>query len=414
MNHSQMLLPELLAPGGGPAQVRTALLYGADAVYVGGELSLRAKATGLNGPELDRALRMAHAQGARVYYCLNVFARQCQMREVAERVCTVAEAGVDAIIASDPGVIRLIRRIAPALPIHLSTQANTTNAESLAFWRDQGVSRVNLARELGMAEIKGIVRAAGGIEAEVFVHGAMCMAVSGQCMLSSHLTGRSANLGLCAHPCRYEYRSLGLPLEERTRPGRALWEVLEEDGYSTLLAPEDLCLLPYLPWFCRVGLSALKIEGRTKTAGYLAPVVDVYRTALDDLRKGRFRRRDYLREVSFGATRELATGFFLPGRRKTLVPAATGSGRTPVVGVVEGQTGTDAWMVLVLSRWEKGIAACMLLPGLQRPELEGYALEQEDGTLVQTAHSGTRVILRCASPGLREGVFLRAAPDRAD
>jgi U32 family peptidase len=410
MNHSHMPLPELLAPGGGPAQVRTALLYGADAVYVGDELSLRAKAAGLTRQELDRALRMAHAQGARIYYCLNVFARQGQMREIEERVASVAEAGVDAIIASDPGVVRTIRRIAQDMPIHLSTQANTTNAESLAFWRDQGVSRVNLARELSMGEIRSIVRAAGGVETEVFVHGAMCMAVSGQCLLSSHLTGRSANLGLCTHPCRYEYRSLGLMIEERTRPGRALWEVLEGNGYSALLAPEDLCLLPYIPWFCRVGLSALKIEGRTKTAGYLAPVVDVYRTALNDLRAGLFRRRDYLGEISFGVTRELATGFFLPGRRKTLVPAATESGRTPVVGVVEGSAGADAWTVLVLSRWERGTPACVLLPGLQRPVLEGYVLEREDGTHVQTAHSGTRVVLRCGSPGLREGVFLRAAP----
>jgi U32 family peptidase len=398
---------ELLAPGGGLKQIQTALLYGADAVYVGDSLSLRAKACGFTPEELDQALRLAHGRGARLYYCLNILAREIHLREIAERIERVAAAGVDAIIAADPGVVRLVRRLAPEVPIHLSTQANTTNSESVAFWQEQGVSRVNLARELDLREIRSIARAAGGVETEVFVHGAMCLAVSGRCLLSAYLTGRSANLGLCAHPCRYEYRPVRMQVEEKTREGRDLWEAMEGEGYSALLAPEDLCLLPYLAWFLRVGVSALKIEGRTKSPGYLAPVVDAYRTALDDLKAGRFRWREYLREVSLGATRELATGFFLPGRRRQIARSAMPGERNPVLACLEGPAGVDAWSVSVLSRWEQGIPVQILLPGLKRPLVQEYTLEKEDGVRVATAHSGTRVILRSGDPMLREGLFVR-------
>jgi U32 family peptidase len=401
---------ELLAPGGGMRQVETALMYGADAVYVGSSLSLRAKAAGLGREELGRALHLAHGRGARLYYCLNILARESQLPQIAERIEAVAEAGVDAIIAADPGVVRLIRRIAPQLPIHLSTQANTTNSESLSFWEEQGVSRVNLARELNMREIRSVVQGAGSMETELFVHGAMCMAVSGSCLLSAYLSGRPANLGLCAHPCRYEYRPVAIQVEERTREGHPLWEAVEREGYSLLLAPEDLCLLRYLAWFCRVGVSALKIEGRTKSPGYLAPVLDGYRTALDDLKAGgRFRWPEYLREVSMGATRNLSTGFFLPGRRRLIARPAPEGRRGAVLAFLEGEAGADGWEASVLGRWERGSPLEILLPGLKRPLVREYTLEKEDGTAVATAHSGTKVILRCGEPGLRPGVYLRAA-----
>jgi U32 family peptidase len=401
-------IPELLAPGGGLKQIQTALVYGADAVYVGDTLSLRAKAAGLTREELDQALCLAHGQGARLYYCLNILARESQLREIAERIETVAAAGVDAVIVADPGVVRMVRNIAPQLPIHLSTQANTTNSGSLAFWEEQGVSRVNLARELDLREIRSISRTAGEMETELFVHGAMCMAISGRCLLSAHLTGRSANQGLCAHPCRYEYRPMRMQLEERTREGEILWEAMEDDGYSALLAPEDLCLLPYLVWFCRVGVSALKIEGRTKSPGYLAPVLDAYRTALDDLKAGRFRWREYLREVSLSATRELATGFFLPGRRRTLIRTFP-EDRPPLLGRIAGEEEAGKWIVQVLGRWEVGRPVHILLPGLHRPTLGPHGVECQDGQRKTVAHSGTVVVLVSDDARLRVGLFLRGA-----
>jgi putative protease len=408
--------PELLAPAGDWERFETALAYGADAVYLGGpELNLRARAHGLDWPELERASALAKAKGVKIFYCLNVLAQQRHLPAVhatLERLASGPEL-VDALIVADPGVLRLCRRLVPRIPLHLSTQANTSNAESAAFWAEQGATRVNLARELDCRAIRAMREALPGLELEIFIHGALCLALSGRCQLSAYLNQRSANLGACTHPCRYQYRHLAL--EEATRPGAPTWELTEDadQDYAALLAPEDLCLVKYLPWFRRLGINALKIEGRMKSAGSLAQVLDAHRTALDDLSAGRFRPAAYLAELENASTRPYGTGFFLPGGRpKRLGQGARDAGR-PILGRIEegpDSLGAETWRVAVRAVWDADQDARLLLPGLQRPLLRAkeYALENELGERLQRAHPGLPVLLRCERPELRKGFFLRA------
>lgn len=418
-----MKLPELLAPAGNREQLEAALLYGADAVYLGGgELSLRA-ARGFGDDDLEEALRLCRAGGARLYYCLNAFPRQGQLGRVAARLEQLAALGVDGCIVADPGVLRLARRLCPALPIHMSTQANTCNAEAVAFWQEQGACRVNLARELPLREIRAVLRACPGLETECFVHGALCLALSGQCLLSAWLNERPANLGQCTQPCRYEYRPLtrtgddravgaalerpaSLVVEEATRPGEALWEVTREGDYGALWAPEDICLIRYATWFVRVGISALKIEGRMRTGGYVAHAVDAYRTALSDLASGAFRSGLYVEELRRASLRPMGTGFFLPRRRAVGGAAA----RAALLARLEEPAGDDAWHISVRGRWEAENPAVLLLPGLRRPVLAPgtYALENHRGERVRTLHPGMRGLLRCAAPSAARGIYVRA------
>lgn len=275
-----MSKPELLIPAGNMEKIKTAILYGADAVYTGvSGLSLRAGSAEMSLAGLAEGIRIAHNQGVKVYGALNTFARNSDLQKVKDIIPELAAANIDALIVSDPGIIRLIRSIASLLPIHLSTQANTTNIEAVRFWRDQGVTRIVLARELNLKEIADIAATVPEMELEVFVHGAMCMAYSGRCFLSYFRNRRSANQGDCSHPCRWEYL-----LHESTRPDEPL--VLEEDErYSYLLSSRDLCLIEYLPEILSCGVVSLKIEGRMKSSYYVAMVTRTYRQALDNLLK---------------------------------------------------------------------------------------------------------------------------------
>lgn len=275
-----MSKPELLIPAGNMEKMKTAILYGADAVYTGvSGLSLRAGSAEMSLAGLAEGIRIAHNQGVKVYGALNTFARNSDLQKVKDIIPELAAANIDALIVSDPGIIRLIRSIASLLPIHLSTQANTTNIEAVRFWRDQGVTRIVLARELNLKEIADIAATVPEMELEVFVHGAMCMAYSGRCFLSYFRNRRSANQGDCSQPCRWEYL-----LHESTRPDEPL--VLEEDErYSYLLSSRDLCLIEYLPEILSCGVVSLKIEGRMKSSYYVAMVTRTYRQALDNLLK---------------------------------------------------------------------------------------------------------------------------------
>ena len=320
----------------------------------------------------------------------------------------------NALIIADPGVLRLAARIAPDYPVHLSTQANTANSESLAFWRDQGVTRVNLARELNIKDIRSLAEAAhkaGGPELEVFVHGAACMAVSGRCHLSTYLNQRSANQGLCTHVCRFQYEVTGLALTERTRPGQPVWELHEEDGYSALLSANDICLLKYLAWFKNLGITSLKIEGRMRTAGWLAQVVDVYATALKDLGEKRFRWEDYARELRNASLRSLDSAMFLPGSRRWSMAPLPEEEKRPVLARVLEQIEPGKWRVAVKSRWEAGQDVEVMLPGLERVRLRAgeYSLEDEEGSTKEEVHSGVEALLRPPVNILAPGFLVRAA-----
>lgn len=274
--------PELLAPAGSYEKMVTAIHYGADAIYCGGkQYSLRAHATNFSDSELKQVVEYSHLRGVKVYVTVNIFAHQQDFAELADYLLYLRGIEVDGIIVSDPGVVSEAMRVVPEVELHLSTQANVTNGASVLFWRGQGVSRINLARELAFSEIRAIKqelkRVGADTELEVFVHGALCISYSGRCLLSSYLTGRDANRGECAHPCRYRYTLL-----EEKRPGQ-YFPVEEDDRGTYIFNSRDLCLLNSLPELIQIGIDSLKIEGRMKSLFYVGGVVRVYRAAVDYL-----------------------------------------------------------------------------------------------------------------------------------
>lgn len=268
---------ELLAPAGDMEKMRTAIRYGADAVYLStGDFGLRAASANFSPEELGEAVAYAHERGVRVYLALNILAHPEDIIHLKDQLDRLLAAGPDACIVSDPGIFSILRRLAPDMDLHISTQASVTNGEACRFWHRQGARRIVLARELTMAEI-GQIRADIGPEPEleVFVHGAMCLAYSGRCLLSSYLTGRDANRGRCSQPCRWPYM-----LTDPENPGRSV--LLEQDRRgSYLLNSRDLCMIEHLPDLAGAGVNSLKIEGRVKSSFYVATVVKAYREALD-------------------------------------------------------------------------------------------------------------------------------------
>jgi U32 family peptidase len=273
--HNSLRRPELLAPGGSFDKCRIAFLYGADAVYAAGkDFGLRGFAHNLDTEELAAAAFLARRLGKKLYVTVNVFAREHELSKIPAYLEYLAEIGVDALIVSDPGVLMLARKYAPEIPTHLSTQANTTNSLSVEFWKNQGVSRINLARELTYTELSEIAQRAA-IELEVFVHGAMCMSYSGRCLMSAFLNNRSANSGFCTQPCRWSYR-----LVEEKRPGE-YFPVQEDSRGTYIFNSKDLCLIQEIGTLASLGIDSFKIEGRMKGALYLASVTRAYRRAVD-------------------------------------------------------------------------------------------------------------------------------------
>lgn len=273
---------ELLAPAGSYEKMIYALEYGADAVYAGlPDFSLRARINKFDEKKIVEAIDYVHKKRKKIYITVNVFAHNSHLKKIGTFLKVMKAHRPDAIIASDPGVIDIIKKQLPGMDIHLSTQANTTNWRSAKFWKVQGVKRIILARELNLGEIAEIHRNVPGVELECFVHGAMCMAYSGRCLLSSWITGRSSNLGDCSQNCRWRYN-----LVEEKRPNEYI-PVEQDDHGSYLLNSKDICLIDHLDELKNAGISSFKIEGRAKSAYYLAQVVKSYREAMDIRDKGR-------------------------------------------------------------------------------------------------------------------------------
>ena len=271
---------EVLAPAGNLEKLKIAYLYGADAVYVGGkDFSLRSKAGNFDLEQLQEAKNISVELGKKLYIALNIFPHNIDLENIIEYLEKLNEIRVDAMIISDPGIIYLAKKHAPDTPIHLSTQSNTLNWAGCQFWKEQGLERVVLGREVSLNEIAGIHEKTD-VELEAFVHGAMCMAYSGRCMLSMHMTGKSANSGSCTHPCRWEYYVVEKQRDDQFMP-------IEEDERGTyIFNSKDLCMLPYLERFIDSGVTSLKIEGRMKSIHYVATVTKVYREAVDIIEAG--------------------------------------------------------------------------------------------------------------------------------
>ena len=304
-----MRKPELLAPAGNLEKLKMAIIYGADAVYMGGEaFGLRANADNFNKEQMIEGIKFAHDRGKKVYVAANIIPHNSDLEDFPKYVNELNQIGIDAIIVSDPGILSIVKEIAPNMEVHLSTQANNTNYKSAAFWHNFGVKRVILARELSFDEIKEIrEKSPQSLELEAFVHGAMCISYSGRCLLSNYMTNRDANRGKCAHPCRWKYH-----LMEEKRPGEYM-PVFENERGTFIYNSKDLCLIEHIPELIDSGLESFKIEGRIKSSYYVATVVKAYRQEIDkyynDPKNYKF-NPEVLEEIKKASHRDYTTGFF--------------------------------------------------------------------------------------------------------
>jgi len=301
--------PELLAPAGDLEKLKMAIIYGADAVYLGGEaFGLRASSKNFSIDEIKEGLKFAHERNRKVYVTLNIIPHNEDLNGLPEYVKTLGEIGIDAVIVSDPGVLLVVKEIAPNMEIHLSTQANTTNYLSARFWHNMGVKRVVLARELSIDEIKEIIQnSPAELEIETFVHGAMCISYSGRCLLSNYMAHRDANRGECAQSCRWKYN-----LVEEKRPGE-YYPVFEDEHGTYIFNSKDLCMIEHIPELVNAGIKSFKIEGRMKSPYYVATVVRSYRMAIDayfaDPTNYKFDKK-WLDELKKASHRDHTTGFY--------------------------------------------------------------------------------------------------------
>ena len=301
---------ELLIPAGSLDVLKTAVLYGADAVYLGGEaFGLRAKAKNFTNEEIKEGIAFAHERGLKVYFTAYVFAHNDDLAGVEEYFTELKEIKPDALIISDPGVFEIARRILPEMEIHISTQANNTNYGTFLFWYKQGAKRVVTARELSLKEIREIrEHIPEDMEIESFIHGAMCISYSGRCLLSNFLVGRDANQGSCTHPCRWKYS-----IVEESRPGEYM-PVYENERGTYIFNSKDLCMIEHMDDILTSGIDSLKIEGRMKTALYVATVARTYRKAIDDYledpAKYQANMSWYQEQIAGCTYRKFTTGFF--------------------------------------------------------------------------------------------------------
>ena len=302
--------PELLVPASSLEVLKIAVIFGADAVYIGGEaFGLRAKAKNFSNEEIREGIAFAHEHGVKVYITANILAHNYDLEGVRNYFSELKEIKPDALIISDPGVFTIAKEICPEIEIHISTQANNTNYGTYRFWYQQGVKRVVSARELSLREIREIrEHIPEDMEIETFIHGAMCISYSGRCLLSNFFTGRDANHGACTHPCRWKYS-----IVEETRPGEYM-PVYENERGTYIFNSKDLCMIEHIPELMEAGIDSFKIEGRMKTALYVATVARTYRKAIDDYQKDPKlyeQNMDWYREQISNCTyRQFTTGFF--------------------------------------------------------------------------------------------------------
>lgn len=332
-----MRKPELLIPASSLEVLKTAVLFGADAVYIGGEaFGLRAKAKNFSKEEMKQGIEFAHDHGVRVHVTANILAHNGDLEGAAEYFRELKEMKPDALIVADPGMFMLAREICPEIDIHVSTQANNTNYMTYLFWYKLGAKRVVSARELSLKEIREIrEKIPEDMEIESFIHGAMCISYSGRCLLSSFFTGRDANQGACTHPCRWKYAVM-----EEKRPGE-YFPVYENDRGTYIFNSKDLCMIEHIPEMIKAGIDSFKIEGRMKTALYVATVARTYRKAIDDYleseEKYRANMEWYKAEIAKFTYRQFTTGFYFgkPDENTQIYDSNTYVNEYIYLGIVE-------------------------------------------------------------------------------
>ncbi len=405
-----MKKPELLMPAGSLEVLKTVITYGADAVYLGGEvLSLRAKAKNFTMPEIKEGIRFAHEHGAKVYVAANIFAHNQDMRAAMKFFLLLNNYKPDALILSDPGLFLLAQSLVPEIPIHISTQANNTNYGAWLFWQKQGVKRLVAARELHLAELSEIrANIPEDMEMEAFVHGAMCISYSGRCLISNYLTGRDANQGECTHPCRWKYA-----LMEETRPGEYM--PVEEDGRGTYLYnSKDLCMIGHIPELLDAGVDSLKVEGRMKNALYAATVTRAYRAAIDDYLEDpeKYYRHLpwYQEEVQKCTTRPFCTGFYFgkPDGASQIYEESTYQKDWVYLGTVEMEEGRP--FLLQKNKFSVGDELEVMRPDGSNLPVTVRALATEEGQPVESApHPGQKLFLDLGIPLMAYDILRRKA-----
>lgn len=336
--------PELLVPASSLEVLQTAVIFGADAVYIGGEAyGLRAKAKNFSLEEMKEGVKFAHAHGAKVYVTANILAHNRDLPGVSQYFEELKEIGPDALIISDPAIFTIARKILPQMELHISTQANNTNYGTYQFWYELGAKRAVSARELSLAEIREIrEHIPEDMEIETFIHGAMCISYSGRCLLSSFMAGRDANQGACTHPCRWKYFVM-----EESRPGEYM-PVYENERGTYIFNSKDLCMIEHIPELLDAGIDSFKVEGRMKTALYVAAVARTYRMAIDDCLRSeeyyRSRLDFYREEIAKCTYRQYTTGFFFgkPDENTQIYDSNTYIREYTYLGTVEEVQGRTA------------------------------------------------------------------------
>ena len=399
-------LPELLCPAGDPASLEAALHFGADAVYGGlKRFGLRAFAGNFDPEELRRAVDAVHAAGRKFYLTMNSLPYDDEMEAFVEAGREAMKAGVDAVIVSDLGAIRMLKREVPALPVHVSTQANTLNTPAIEQYLEMGCERVILARELSLDRIRTLAaNVRGRMELEVFVHGASCMAYSGRCLLSAYLTGRSGNRGACTQPCRWKYSVM-----EEKRPGE-FFPVAEDENGTYLFSAKDLCLMPLLSELAEAGISSFKIEGRMKSEYYVAVVTGAYRRALELLGAdpAAFREAlpELLQELKSASHRDSDTGFLLGAPEQPGEAEGFHQEREYLARVISGPDESGLARLELKNRFYTGDQLELMTPKGILPVVASGIYREKTGEWTDTLGVGGEVI-RMALPACSAGDLLR-------
>lgn len=382
-----MRIPELLVPASSLEVLQVAVIFGADAVYIGGEaFGLRAKAKNFSKEDMSEGVRFAHEHGVKVYVTANILAHNQDLEGVRKYFEELREIGPDALIISDPGVYQIAKEVCPEIERHISTQANNTNYGTYQFWYQMGAKRVVTARELSLEEIREIrSRIPKDMEIETFIHGAMCISYSGRCLLSNYLTGRDSNQGACTHPCRWKYSVM-----EESRPGE-YFPVYENERGTFIFNSKDLCMIEHIPDLINAGIDSFKIEGRMKTALYVATVARTYRKAIDDYLKDPALYEEnmswYQEQISNCTYRQFTTGFFYgkPTQEAQIYDNNTYIKEYTYLGIV-GETNEEGkYCISQRNKFSVGEQIEVMKPNGDNIEVTVKSIQDEEGNQMESA-----------------------------
>ncbi len=403
VEYGVMRTPELLAPAGNYEKLKTALHYGADAVYAGlSGFSLRAKADNFSLETLKEAVQLVHQKNKKIYITLNIFPHNRDIASIKKHLLDLREIKPDALIISDAGIVELAAETAPEIPVHISTQANITNYRSARFWEKIGAKRLVLSRELSLDEIREI-RDNVSLELECFVHGSMCISYSGRCYMSSFINNRSGNRGECTNTCRWDFT-----LMENSRPG-TYYPVYEDDRGTYVMSSRDLCMIEHLDKLADAGVTSFKIEGRMKGINYVAGVVKTYREAVDSLQESPFKvKEQWMQEIAMSSNRGFTTGMFFgkqPDEGYNHDDTQSYTMTHELVGVVQSLNNGSA-VIALRNNLRVGDTIEFLTPGLENIPHKVHAIHDSNGSPAETGRNEEIVSIPIVK-GIRKNDLIR-------